>query len=173
MEIFNSLSNATNPGLSHQNIQNLNNQLQQNILNNLLLLKQEQNILNFNVVDYQMTQNINQLLQNNFISQGTNSKTDLENQLSTLKHLLDCTFLKLDHVKKNDIPMAVSGGSLNMEASQNIYIKNEEGQNIQIPSLGLSQTTLKDIKTLSSEVPALKDKSNNYENVSLKIENQE
>ena len=124
MEIFNSLSNATNPGLSHQNIQNLNNQLQQNILNNLLLLKQEQNILNFNVMDYQMTQNINQLLQNNFIIQGTNSKSDLENQLSTLKHLLDCTFLKLDHVKKNDDPLAVSGGSLNMEASQNIYIKN-------------------------------------------------
>jgi hypothetical protein len=170
MDILNNLSNPTNPTGNPQNIQNLNNHLQQSILNNLFLLKQEQNILNFNMVDYQMTQLINQLLQNNFVTQGRNTKNDLEGQLSTLKQLLDYTFVKLDYFKKNEL--IVPGGNLNKGASPFPNIKNEEVKNTQNPSLYQYQTTLSEMKTFSGEVPALLAKIESSENIKIE-KNQE
>jgi hypothetical protein len=86
---FNNLDNFNN-------IKNLNNILQQNILNNLIIYKQEQNLINNSLLDYHITKMINDLLQSGYLNNSFNSRQEIESQMDVLKKLLQFTLLKLD-----------------------------------------------------------------------------
>jgi hypothetical protein len=97
---------GTSNGPTHPNNLNiaaLNQIVQQNILNNFLLLSQENNLMNFNVLDFQMTQLLNLLLQQNF-STSPSSRSELETQLTLMRQMLNFTYMKLDFCKRGENP---------------------------------------------------------------------
>jgi hypothetical protein len=101
-QVYNNPGAPTGPtNLSNVNIAALNQIIQQNILNNFMLLNQESNMMNFNVLDFQMTQLLNLLLQQNF-STSPNSRSELETQLTLMRQMLNYTYMKLDFCKRGD-----------------------------------------------------------------------